>query len=107
MSIGTPLDASNLRRMLRKSVGQVGVAWVTPHTFASMLFAEGRNAKQVAAWLAHRDSACASRHVHSLLDDGLAGEDFLDGLVPTRERVRTTHEGGSPSRTRRAGPARR
>jgi integrase len=55
------------------------MSWVTPHRFrhtlASLLFAEGRNAKQVAAWLGHRDPAFTIRTYIHPLDDGLAAAD--------------------------------
>ncbi len=84
-SLGTPLDDSKLRKVLARAAKAAGVPWVTPHTFrhtlASILFAEGRNAKQVAAWLGHRDPAFTIRTYIHLLDDGLGAADFLDGLV--------------------------
>lgn len=45
------------------------------HTCASLLFAEGRNVKQVAKWLGHADPAFTLRVYVSLLDEGLG-----DGL---------------------------
>jgi Phage integrase family len=48
------------------------------HSCASILFAEGLNAKQVQAWLGHSDPGFTLRtHVH-LIDDGLGDADFLD-----------------------------
>lgn len=41
------------------------------HTCASLLFAEGRNVKQVAQWLGHADPAFTLRVYVSLLDEGL------------------------------------
>jgi integrase len=41
------------------------------HTCASLLFAEGRNVKQVAKWLGHADPAFTLRVYVSLLDEGL------------------------------------
>ena len=79
--LGTPLDDSCLRKILSRAGKAAGVPWVTPHTLASMLSAEGRNAKQVAAWLGHRDPAFTIRTYLHLLDDGLGGADFLDGLA--------------------------
>ncbi len=45
------------------------------HTCASLLFAEGRNVKQVAAWLGHADPAFTLRVYVDLLDEGVG-----DGL---------------------------
>jgi len=41
------------------------------HTCASLLFAEGRNVKQVAKWLGHADAGFTLRVYVSLLDEGL------------------------------------
>jgi integrase len=41
------------------------------HTCASLLFAEGRNIKQVSKWLGHADPAFTLRVYVSLLDEGL------------------------------------
>lgn len=43
------------------------------HTCASLLFAESRNVKQVAAWLGHADPAFTLRVYVDLLDEGLGG----------------------------------
>lgn len=43
------------------------------HTCASLLFAEGRNVKQVAAWLGHADPAFTLRVYVDLLDEGMGG----------------------------------
>jgi len=43
------------------------------HTCASLLFAEGRNVKQVAAWLGHADPSFTLRVYVDLLDEGLGG----------------------------------
>ena len=50
--VGSPLNHSNvLRRVLRPVAEEVGAPWATAHTFrhtcASLLFARGKNAKQV------------------------------------------------------------
>jgi hypothetical protein len=43
-----------------------------------MLFAAGKNPKQVQMWLGHSDPGFTlSRYVH-LIDDGLGDADFLD-----------------------------
>lgn len=48
------------------------------HTCASLLFAENRNVKQVAAWLGHADPASTLRVYVDLLDEGLGGGLELD-----------------------------
>jgi integrase len=62
-----------------------GMPWVHFHTFrhtcASMLFAGGKNIKQVADWLGHRDPAFTLRTYVHLMDDGLGEADFLDTMV--------------------------
>jgi integrase len=54
------------------------------HTCASLLFAEGRNVKQVAKWLGHADPAFTLRVYVSLLDEGL-GEGLE--LIPPSDPV--------------------
>ncbi|MBS1891569.1 MAG: site-specific integrase [Actinobacteria bacterium] len=54
------------------------------HTCASLLFAEGRNVKQVAKWLGHADPAFTLRVYVSLLDEGL-GEGLE--LIPSSDPV--------------------
>ena len=51
------------------------------HTCGSLLFASGKNAKQVAGWLGHADPAFTLRTYIHLLDGGLGDADALDGLV--------------------------
>ena len=43
-----------------------------------MLFAEGRNPKQVQMWLGHSDPGFTLRAYVHLIDDGLGDADFLD-----------------------------
>jgi integrase len=72
---GGQLDHSNMMRdVVRKTAIDVGLPWITFHTFrhtcASMLFAEGRNAVQVQRWLGHHSPAFTlSRYVHLLEQD--------------------------------------
>ena len=81
---GDRLNASNVRqRVLIEAAEAAGVPWLTFHSFrhtcASLLFANGKNAKQVQMWLGHHDPAFTlARYVH-LLDDGLGSADFFDG----------------------------
>lgn len=73
---------------------RAGVPWVTFHTFrhtaASLLFASGKNAKQVAGWLGHSDPAFTLRTYVHLLDGGLGDADALDGMVGVRTEVQTS-----------------
>ena len=59
--------------------------WAGPHTFrhtcATMLFANGLNAKQVQIWLGpHSPAFTLATYVH-LLPDDIPDADFLDALV--------------------------
>lgn len=58
------------------------------HTCASLLFAEGRNVKQVAEWLGHADPAFTMRVYIDLLDEGLG--DGLE-LAPAPSDARPLH----------------
>jgi integrase len=51
------------------------------HTCASLLFAEGRNIKQVQEWLGHADPGFTLRTYVHLMDDGVGDADFLDEAV--------------------------
>lgn len=58
--VGTPHSTHNIRkRVLKPAVESVGLDWVGFHTFrhtcASLLFAGGKEAKQVQEWLGHAD----------------------------------------------------
>jgi integrase len=53
------------------------------HTCASLLFAEGRNVKQVAAWLGHADPSFTLRVYVDLLDEGKGGGLDLNLPRPT------------------------
>jgi integrase len=70
------------RRQLEPARKAAGVPWASFHTFrhtcASMLFAEGRNPKQVQVWLGHSDPGFTLRAYVHLIDDGLGDADFLD-----------------------------
>ena len=82
---GTRYSDRNLRRVLDAATKRAGVPWAGFHTFrhtcASMLFENGKNIKQVAAWLGHGDPSFTLRTYVHLMDDGLGGVDFLDGAV--------------------------
>jgi integrase len=63
----------------------VQMDWVSFHAFrhtcASLLFANGKNIKQIQTWLGHSDPAFTLRTYIHLLDDGVGGADFLDDAV--------------------------
>jgi integrase len=59
------------------------------HTCASLLFAEGRNVKQVQEWLGHADPAFTLRTYVHLMDEGVGDADFLDEAVQTIESERS------------------
>ena len=70
------------RRQLVPARDAAGIPWATFHTFrhtcASILFAEGRNPKQVQMWLGRSDPGFTLRAYGHLIDDGLGDADFLD-----------------------------
>lgn len=51
------------------------------HTCASMLFEQGKNAKQVQRWLGHATAAFTMDTYVHLMDDGLGDAAFLDDAV--------------------------
>ena len=82
---GKQLNRSNLwRDVLRPAAVRADVPWVGFHTFrhtcASLLFAAGKNVKQVQVWLGHADPGFTVRTYIHLMDDGLGDASFLDGL---------------------------
>jgi integrase len=83
---GTELLSSNVyRRVLQPARDAVGLPWVSFHTFrhtcASLLFASGKNVKQVQEWLGHADPGFTLRTYVHLLDEGLGDADFMDAEV--------------------------
>jgi integrase len=84
---GGCLDVSNVRRrVLAPAAERAGIGRIGFHTFrhtcASLLFAAGKDLKQVQHWLGHHDPAFTlSTYIH-LLDGGLGDADFLDELSP-------------------------
>jgi integrase len=98
--VGTPLNDGNMRRRVLKPAGvRAGLlrpretwknadqpeSWVGFHTFrhtcASLLFAAGKNVKQVQEWLGHADPGFTLRTYVHLMDDGLGETAFLDALT--------------------------
>jgi integrase len=83
---GRQINRSNLwRDVLHPAAERAGVPWVSFHTFrhtcASLLFAAGKNVKQVQAWLGHADPGFTVRTYIHLMDEGVGDADFLDDIV--------------------------
>lgn len=101
------INQDKLRRnVLKPAARAAGVDWATLHTFrhtaASLLFAEGRNVKQVQEWLGHHDPAFTlKRYVH-LLDEGIGGPLEFDpaavaGATPgATDHTETSRDSGLP-----------
>lgn len=51
------------------------------HTCASLLFAEGRNVKQVQEWLGHADPGFTLRTYIHLMDEGVGDAEFFDAVL--------------------------
>jgi integrase len=88
---GTVMQANNLReRVFFPAAQAAGVSWAgfhtLRHTSASMLFASGRNAKQVAVWLGYTDAAFTLRTYIAVL-----GGDVGGGLASVRPRNEEPH----------------
>jgi integrase len=70
------------KNVLKPAAKQADVPWAGFHTFrhtcASVLFASGKNPKQVQMWLGHSDPGFTLRTYVHLIDDGLGDADFLD-----------------------------
>lgn len=84
--VGTELIRGKVAdRVLNPARKLVHLDWVSFHAFrhtcASLLFAEGKNIKQIQTWLGHADPAFTLRTYIHLLDDGVGGADFLDNAV--------------------------
>jgi len=90
-----PFDSKALARdVLIPTRGALGMDWVTFHTFrhtcASLLFAEGRNIRQISDWLGHADPAFTLRTYVHLLDSGVGDADFFDTEVAAKGTPRAT-----------------
>ena len=102
-SRGNPPNRVNvMRRYLKPAVEEVGAPWAgfhsLRHTCASMLFAEGRNIRQVQRWLGHHSpSFTLDTYVH-LLDEGVGdGLEMPDGVGGGNEvAIRGAELGRSP-----------
>jgi integrase len=99
--VGSPLrDGDVGKRVLKPAAIRAGLlrpreawfkadkpeSWVGFHTFrhtcASLLFADGKNVKQVQEWLGHADPGFTLRTYVHLMDDGLGDAEFFDHLEP-------------------------
>jgi integrase len=85
---GTELSRPNVAgRVLKPAAEAVALPWVSFHTLrhtcASLLFAGGKNVKQVQEWLGHADPGFTLRAYVHLMDEGLGDADFLDRVVRT------------------------
>ena len=88
---GTELNRPNLAgRVLKPAAAAAGLPWVSFHTFrhtcASLLFAAGKNVKQVQEWLGHSDPGFTLRTYVHLMDEGLGEPTFLDMAVTSDVR---------------------
>lgn len=99
---GKPFSPSNIAsRHLKPAATEAGAAWASFHTLrhtcASMLFAEGRNLKQVQAWLGHHSADFTLRTYIHLMDDGKGGGLALP-TVTMKVTTGHTETGGNPLR---------
>jgi integrase len=84
--VGTELIRGKVaENVLNPARDLVGMRWVSFHAFrhtcASLLFANGKNIKQIQTWLGHADPAFTLRTYIHLLDDGVGSADFLDDAI--------------------------
>jgi integrase len=85
-AVGTELIRGKVaENVLNPARDLVGMPWVSFHSFrhtcASLLFANGKNIKQIQTWLGHADPAFTLRTYIHLLDDGVGSADFLDAAI--------------------------
>lgn len=85
-NVGTELIRGKVaENVLNPARSLVDMRWVSFHSFrhtcASLLFADGKNIKQIQTWLGHADPAFTLRTYIHLLDDGVGSADFLDDAV--------------------------
>jgi integrase len=93
------------RQVLEPARDAAKVPWATFHTFrhtyASMLFANGKNPKQVQMWLGHSDPGFTLRAYVHLVDDGLGDADFLDAAKWATRGAAGGAAGGATRPTRK------
>ena len=102
---GQRLDHANLRRrFLKPAARAAGVGeWVGFHTFrhtcATLLFRNGRNAKQVQKYLGHSGPGFTLRTYVHLLDDDLDSPDFMEAMTSEggQQMGNTTRRNGARS----------
>jgi integrase len=85
-AVGTELIRGKVAdRVLNPARALVQLPWVSFHSFrhtcASLLFANGKNIKQIQTWLGHADPGFTLRTYVHLLDEGVGSPDFLDDAV--------------------------
>jgi integrase len=107
----TRVDRDNVwKQVLKPTAKAAGVPWVGFHTFrhtcASVLFASGKNPKQVQMWLGHADPGFTLRTYVHLIDDGLGDADFLDAAKWATNGPHEPREQG-PKRRPGRGPENR
>lgn len=95
---GRQINRSNLwRKVLKPAPERAGVPSVSFHTFrhtcASLLFANGKNVKQVQAWLGHSDPGFTVRTYIHLMDEGVGDADFLDDVVGESRTIERSDDG--------------
>jgi integrase len=81
--VGTALNASNVaQRVLKPAAARAGVPWMSfhtlRHTFGSILFRRGLNAKQVQVLLGHHSPAFTLAVYVHLMEDDLPDADGLE-----------------------------
>src|SRR4051794_15593694 len=109
---GQPLRQENVRRrVLAPAAEEAGVPWIGFHSFrhtcASLLFARGKNAKQVQRWLGHHAASFTLDTYTHLMDDGVGAPLELDEELrsPMRDDRRVGKLGSQSVGLRsRAGP---
>ncbi len=90
-SRGTPMMDGNLRfRTLAPAARAAGVGWMGFHTlrhsFASLLFKQGRNIRQVCVLMGHADPAFTLRTYVHLLAEDTGGALDLDAVFGTTDQ---------------------
>jgi len=87
--------------VLKPAAERAGVPWIGFHTFrhtaASLLFAGGKNVKQVQEWLGHHDAAFTLKTYVHLMDEGLGEADFLDEAVSVGGNAGATEDPHAPA----------
>jgi len=77
---GTARTKAEARRLKHQAETDVARGEHRDSTRLGLLFAAGKNVKQVQVWLGHADPGFTVRTCIHLMDDGLGDAGFLDGL---------------------------